>query len=673
MASTKIINVVKDDTFDEILGLFNATPAAEVVLILPKKTKAFSKQAHFADLSAAARQNGKRLSILCSSPQLTAMARAYQFDIMSGSEPKPAKPKKKTAPVLASSMADYDDELRDDVRDDRDAFERDVQVPADETMGFEEEKQEKTPDELDDGMHYEEEGKTDDIETEDEAVTDDLIEEDKEKEPDPFDIDELEDEETADDVAVDESEPSYELRAASARTIDGMLAPPRSKDKRVPVGGRKERPLPVGIVKKPRREPSNLDELAQVWQQEDASKPLWSGVLNKRREGGTGTRFAGFFRKKAVLIGIAVLIFAGIVVSATDSSAHIVIKPAAKETDFTLQVSASDAYASPDPVFQKLPGQLFTITRSVTQNVTATGEKDVVQKARGKITVSNAYGTASQTLIATTRFQSPDGYVFRTLRTIIVPGVTVVNGVTTPGTVDVEIIADKAGQEYNIAPTTFTLPAFKEKGDLARYEKFSGKSATAMTGGMIGKARVVTDEDYAQAVTAVKIQLQREIQGELKSQSGGLVVPDTAAPQAVEIDSSAKPDEAAETFSVTAQGTLKAVGFKREDLDRLMRGYVERNYGLDTVPERLQVEIKNASYSEAKGSEELTIAVTGRSYAKIDQEKILTDLLGKKEDAIRSYLAAAEGVGSAKVVLSPFWISKMPQKKENIRVEISYE
>ena len=43
MASTKIINVLKDDSFDEIIDLFKATPAEEVIFVLPKSAKAFNK------------------------------------------------------------------------------------------------------------------------------------------------------------------------------------------------------------------------------------------------------------------------------------------------------------------------------------------------------------------------------------------------------------------------------------------------------------------------------------------------------------------------------------------------------------------------------------------------------------------------------------------------------
>ena len=46
MSSTKIINVLKDDSFQEILDLFKGTSAEEVIFVLPKSARAFKKEEH---------------------------------------------------------------------------------------------------------------------------------------------------------------------------------------------------------------------------------------------------------------------------------------------------------------------------------------------------------------------------------------------------------------------------------------------------------------------------------------------------------------------------------------------------------------------------------------------------------------------------------------------------
>ncbi|HBT80602.1 MAG TPA: hypothetical protein DEB13_01520, partial [Candidatus Yanofskybacteria bacterium] len=68
MSSTKIINVLKDDKFEEILNLFKQASAKEVIFIVPKKAKAFSRPENFATLSQEANENGKSISLLSSNP-----------------------------------------------------------------------------------------------------------------------------------------------------------------------------------------------------------------------------------------------------------------------------------------------------------------------------------------------------------------------------------------------------------------------------------------------------------------------------------------------------------------------------------------------------------------------------------------------------------------------------
>ena len=111
--------------------------------------------------------------------------------------------------------------------------------------------------------------------------------------------------------------------------------------------------------------------------------------------------------------------------------------------------------------------------------VTATGISSGGQKASGKITVYNNYGSAPQKLITNTRFQTKDGKIYRIKGAISVPGM---------GMTEATVYADQAGEEYNIVPTEFTLPGLKGG---ARFEKVFAKSKTAMSGGSSGNARVV--------------------------------------------------------------------------------------------------------------------------------------------------------------------------------------
>lgn len=353
-------------------------------------------------------------------------------------------------------------------------------------------------------------------------------------------------------------------------------------------------------------------------------------------------------------------------------SAQIRLTPVEKQLDFKIPVQVSDTTDSVDATFGKLPGQLFTVERTVSQTFNATGQKEVAQKARGVITVFNAYGTAPQTLIATTRFESPDGLVFRTLKTITVPGTSVENGVITPGQIDVEVIADKPGKTYNVGPARFVLPAFRERGDTARYEKYYGQSSAAMTGGISGMATVVTESDYVGAREATIKKLQDDVAQALKEQASGLTVPSVATPTIKSINADATIEQAVESFTFTATGTLKTMGMRSDDVQTLLAHYVDKNYDLLARAGKTTPTFTNCSLSESRNILSCSLAVSGTAYMKVDQEKIISDLLGKPEEEIRNYLRSAPGVGSATVILSPFWVRTMPSDRSRVRMEMAY-
>jgi hypothetical protein len=52
---------------------------------------------------------------------------------------------------------------------------------------------------------------------------------------------------------------------------------------------------------------------------------------------------------------------------------------------------------------------------------------------------------------------------------------------------------------------------------------------------------------------------------------------------------------------------------------------------------------------------------------------MITDLVGKSEADIRTYLKSAYGVAAARVTLSPFWITKMPKNEEKVRFQLLYK
>lgn len=697
MPNTKIINVLKDDSFSEILNIFKTTTAEEVVFVLPKKSKALSKQEHFATLASEAEVDGKRISLLTSNPQVTAMARAYHFDLLSGETSRTrverVRPVDAVMPILASTTQDLENEM-DDVRDSRDAFERDVQVPGDEIV--------ETPlDEIDkedveDDLEEDEEDKDEESdELHDDGEPESLVDYDKQdKERLAREEEELE----AETISFEENpETAYPAMGVARidNNLDAIIATNPEDHRPIKIKNYKESPQSIEV----RNDPTDIDpgKLENVWSKgpgqpggsiwndmEPKRKSLWARFFSLRKPTRTlaterpsmspvtTPSSSSRFFKRSMWVASALVAVALIIFFTVPGKAHITIKPADKKLNLTIQVSASDKFSSVDSVFNKIPGQLFTIEKTVSKDFTATGQREVAQKARGTITVSNEFSSAPQTLIATTRFASTDGLVFRTLRSVTVPGMTTANGSVVAGKIDVEVIAEKPGPQYNLAPTTFKLPAFQERNDAERYAKFSGRSTEAFTKGATGNTSVVTDSDFVKAQDEVKAQLEQEIKDDLASQAGSLAVPASSSFVLKSIESTAQIDEAASTFTIKAVGTLTTMGYKSDQLWDLIKQYIDKNYNLVIAPEKATLEIKESQFSASRNLLEMTVALNGSGFVKIDQDKVMKDLVGKSEEEIRQYFASMESVAAARIILSPFWITSIPKNANGIEIKTEY-
>ena len=246
------------------------------------------------------------------------------------------------------------------------------------------------------------------------------------------------------------------------------------------------------------------------------------------------------------------------------------------------------------------------------------------------------------------------------------------NGVVTPGKIDVEVIADKAGQNYNVSAGNFGIVAWREKGDTARYEKIYGKSPDSMHGGILGKAKVVSEFDYNNAGDQLITKVKNDVREALKSQSAGLELITGIEPKIDPIDSTAGIDDAADTFTMTVSGSMVTVGFKKDDMMSLLSQYIDRTSGWMVVPEKLELTYKNAVLNSVNSALEVVVVIGGNAYAKIDEAEIMANLMGKSENQIKSYLGSIEDIDSARVILSPFWVKKIPKNKDKIDISFTF-
>lgn len=700
MGATKIVNVLKGDSLEELLDIVQSTPSEEVIFILPKKSKAFNSEDHFAQLSSITEKEKKKVSFMMPDTAVAAIARDAGFEVLAGGGRAPSASRKVSvsakepvATAAAKSLVEPDDEEQFDTgvyasEDDAVVGTSDEELP--EEKEEDEEDIEKVGMHIDEGEEEEEvlpkEDEEDELEDEEKPLDD--LEDDEEE--DKLDDEELDEE--ADEISSGAEAPDATL-AMAGRNLEGFAKMPANVERlKIPKIGGKE--LRVG-VRNPQVPESNVQDIEEVWKSEgsDQKESLWKSlrprkpswwsrlmaskqVSNRQPSVTRWSKGAGGSKptRRWIIVGsVAILTVVVLLFLFVPGNVRVIIRPASSPLNAQLKASISNEFTSVDSTFNKLPGQLFELQETVTKEFTATGEKQVAQKAKGTIVVSNTYGSTPQTLIATTRFESTAGLIFRTLRTVNVPGTTVKNGEIIPGTISVEVIADKAGAEYNIDAATFKIPAFKEKGDMARYDKFSASSSAPMVGGAVGLAKVVTDADFAQAKRGTTEELDKKLRDILTKESSGLRTVSSASFSIDSLESTAQPDQAADRFTITAKGSLKTMGFRDSDLEMLVTEYAKKNYDVVVIPDQIKVDLNNPKFNDGRGVLEVTISIVGPGYMQIDTKEIAENLGGKPEPDIRAYLQKVSGVDSAKVILSPFWIRKVPESPDRIRIELEYK
>lgn len=186
-----------------------------------------------------------------------------------------------------------------------------------------------------------------------------------------------------------------------------------------------------------------------------------------------------------------------------------------KIKNFKTQLTITNSIEKPDFGAFLIPGKIIEAGTNISQEFLSVGSHLKKEKARGIIRVYNAYSTHPQVLIATTRFVSADGKLFRTPKRVVIPGGRYEKGKLIPGFIDIEVVADQPGEEYNIGPTTFSIPGL---AGTAKYTAFYGKSFQPMKGGKIVKESMIFKkedlENFVKAYLKKQISEKEEIDQE---------------------------------------------------------------------------------------------------------------------------------------------------------------
>lgn len=318
--------------------------------------------------------------------------------------------------------------------------------------------------------------------------------------------------------------------------------------------------------------------------------------------------------------------------------------------------------------------ETMLIRRGATTTVAASGSARVSRQASGIVTIYNAYGEASQRLIANTRFEAADGKIYRIRDSITVPGATKnADGSLKPGSITATIYADSPGADYNRdAATRFTIPGFR--GD-PRYEEFYADSQGAISGGFVGNEPAVPAQELAKAEAALKLEIDTAIRAGALAEipDGYLPVPGTLSVAYSDILKTLEGNTARLTQS--AMGTA-AIVKESELASAIARASLAGEYGGEAVAfaDTTALSIALATSTPSEGPLVLALKGAPTLVWQFDPNALRNALAGKERSALASIIQSFEpAIVQADATIRPFWQGQFPQEVEKIRVGVAQE
>ncbi|HET8580955.1 MAG TPA: hypothetical protein VFL98_00610 [Candidatus Paceibacterota bacterium] len=386
----------------------------------------------------------------------------------------------------------------------------------------------------------------------------------------------------------------------------------------------------------------------------------------QRTRGASGGTFALW------AIGAVVIVVLGFLVSTLFRKTTVTVVP----HQHTVVFDESTVYTAYPQSDQNAPAGSLTYTTdsqtlSATTSVTASGTEQVSVPASGTITIYNSYSASPVRLVTNTRFETPDGKVFRIHAPITIPG----KSGATPGSITATVYADQPGAEYNIGPVDrFTLPGLESSPDM--HAGIYAHSASAMTGGFVGTRPAISDTAKTAAQQQLESQLRAKVAAAYASSTAGYALTNLAS-----ISFSALSVESASDGSATVSESANVIVpiLPRIQLDSFLASQTSATTGSGSVtiadPSTFSFTLASstATGTQSLGSDPIDFSLTGTAgfVWNVDTGALANDLAGKNKAAFQAIVKGYASIDSATASVYPLWSQSFPTDPTAIKVVVT--
>ncbi|NCU30203.1 hypothetical protein EOM57_00165 [Candidatus Saccharibacteria bacterium] len=370
------------------------------------------------------------------------------------------------------------------------------------------------------------------------------------------------------------------------------------------------------------------------------------------------------FRKKLFIAVGGLLLLVGFVVWATvfTPRADVVIKARTNVININKVLQIRDG-AKVDAAQNVLPSVVKQIKKATSADLTATGKKDVGDKATGTVKLANSSFTAV-TLNAGVVLRTSSGLQFTTNTTVTVPKgscASVFN--CTAGSATVGVTAASNGPTYNGASGAMSGAPSDLTATLT--EETSGGTTKEVT--------VISQADVDKAFEQLKSQYSNAVREELKKQftSAEIAINDAFVVEPGNPVAMPAVGQEATSGKLTLETTYTLIGVKTNDLSQVYSAFLKTELSNKKNQKIYEVGEKSTKFSEfnkVEGGYTIRAVATAQVGPNIDQAKLIRDIAGLREGDVREMVNAIDGIEDVDVKFSPFWVNSVPKDDKKVHI-----
>ena len=333
------------------------------------------------------------------------------------------------------------------------------------------------------------------------------------------------------------------------------------------------------------------------------------------------------------------------------SGAKIEITPSVVTMPVETSMSAGPA--------SQVPFQIVTAKKTASNSIPSTGTKAASESAQGTITIYNTQ-SKPQALVAQTRFATPAGLVYKIQKAVSIPAGTN----EAPGTVTATVVAAEPGAQYNIGPSSFTVPGL---ADTPQATAVYGRSSAAMAGGASGTVPVVDPAVERETVAALMDTLSKDLSASLEIPEGYVLLPGAATTTYNQLAPVAA--QAAGKADIVVEATVTGVAIPSTALASAIAS-TSTDSAEATLGEGTALALTPSSGFPATNNDTFTFTLSGTAMliAEINPSQIAVAVAGKSKSEAQTALASYPSVQRAVLILRPFWKSTFPEDPAAITV-----